>query len=720
MGNFRIVASPAPAFVTRGTSVTYAVRRDSRTAPNLNQCTMTWSVRNDPTVIVPAQPPRVPAHRLPSVVAGPRGQGMVQWRDAQWDYPGNHVVVCRVTHNERTAVVEYPQVVVPFASELQRGIVLPRQSDDPVAYYYAVYRFIDLVSRIEAQAPTAASLREQQEEEREALWEQIERLRFLLAGRRGWMFRERNMGRLQIQRFVGPGARPFAAEFMDQRRGSRTRLRMASISYGDGIRILDWTVPADPGQSGGYEGRTMAEALRAWDEGNRYARGAITYSYSTSDRHVNGNFDTDGASFTDAVVSNLTTMGLITGAVVLALTPIPGSQVAALAVASLVFTGTAAAISISDRHLNGIHDTRADVIDTLTVVSCLVGSVATAATTPWRVGARVALTGNAARYLLVGDLGLSALQGVLVTEQQFAEYRRIVNDRNSTAADRARQLMNVTATATANAALLFFNIRGTQAQIRGLSPDMTRRIDALMDTNQTLTVPSSQRVGGSTRTAEVDGRVRVDEEGGEVRPSPRAPRVAPTIRDRLRRIMGAANFDARAAEVPRIRANAPEVAHLTDEEIIAIRGYADNLVNDTLSEGIQDYIRINRALRTRNRAELAALETYIQQIRSGMRKLPEHRGTVFRILKNVDPSDVRAEFAEGKRWKDLGFLSTSAGRPMDHSRVTIQLEGTSGGRAVGAISPYPEREILFEPGARFKVIKTLDTGGFLYIIMEAL
>ncbi len=152
------------------------------------------------------------------------------------------------------------------------------------------------------------------------------------------------------------------------------------------------------------------------------------------------------------------------------------------------------------------------------------------------------------------------------------------------------------------------DLRGTAA--RGGGPTPEERIEALRDPNGQLDgTAEPPHVGGHTRSGVVETRAHVDEEVNEPHVSPRAAVRLATVKDRLRRAMGRQNFERREAMVPDLRRAFSHSDLVTDEEIIAVRGYTEDF--------------------------------------------------------------GRAQFRIGQPWEEKAFMSSCAGGSMDSSRVTL-------------------------------------------------
>lgn len=721
---YRIVANPSHQFVTAGTRVTYEVLPATGMSP-LDSCEFIWWVQNDPK----SRSTSLLFGPMPfPIIHGPAGKGVSRWENASWNFPGQHVVACRVKHSGGTSDLVFPQPVVSLESELILGPILPRHEQDALAHFDGVKRTLTMLLDLERMAPTVDAKQEQAKKELEAWKSQAERLTFLLSD-----VAEKHCPTYAV-----------VAEHLDSGKGERTALRILATPVDGRWFIIDWTEPRDPVLSDRYPtgstldslrfSKTLDGAMEAWKSGNRYPEGGVTYGCDIPGYAAVAarSFLTTGSSFMDSATNVLVTAGMIAGIVALALAPTGASQVAAIALASCILTGTGAGLSMYDRHERGITDVRADVLDGLTIVSCVLGGVAGSALSKFKVGGRVilALQGGAIARIIYADLAVSAVQTLIVVESEVERLLKMANDPTRTPQERLIEMLKIVATATASAALLYVNYRVSSSQLTELarspaskSPTPEERVAQLSTPSASpLDATQEPTVNGSTRTGEHETRAQVDEDAPNRKVKSPALVVEETVQVRLQRAMGKTNFEARKATIASVRANAPDLtASLTDEEIICLRGYTSNKFNDELSTKIFDYERINNALRSGNKVELATLSEYIVQLESALSKLPAYEGEVFRIIKRIAPEDVRAQFLPGRIWSDPGFASTSFGTPLDDCRVVLFMSNTKSGRVISQLSEIAsEREVLFPPGVRFKVKDTFEPNGFMYIFLEEL
>jgi len=164
---------------------------------------------------------------------------------------------------------------------------------------------------------------------------------------------------------------------------------------------------------------------------------------------------------------------------------------------------------------------------------------------------------------------------------------------------------------------------------------------------------------------------------------------------------GASRFAEDLAVLQEVRQKHPELANMTDAELVALRGYTSHRED---SEGNKsDYYAMNKALREGNQEQLDAWGSYISSVSSGLSKLPPHEGPVFRGT--TLPESVIANYQPGQTITEKSFFSTA----VDPSKafggnVTFVIQSKRG-RDIAPTSHFPESEVLFAPGTRFGVLK---------------
>jgi hypothetical protein len=68
-------------------------------------------------------------------------------------------------------------------------------------------------------------------------------------------------------------------------------------------------------------------------------------------------------------------------------------------------------------------------------------------------------------------------------------------------------------------------------------------------------------------------------------------------------------------------------------------------------------------------------------------------------------------------------MSTSHGKPLDHSQVLLVIQGSKSGFLIENVSKIPvEREVVFLPGAKFTVLDRIEippnSGRFFIMLKE--
>ncbi|WP_434581723.1 ADP-ribosyltransferase [Carbonactinospora thermoautotrophica] len=139
-----------------------------------------------------------------------------------------------------------------------------------------------------------------------------------------------------------------------------------------------------------------------------------------------------------------------------------------------------------------------------------------------------------------------------------------------------------------------------------------------------------------------------------------------------------------------IREEHPEVAHVTDEELLAIKRY-------TWTE----YQEINEPLRTGDMDRLAELTPEIRDVVSGLDKLPDYKGTVYRGVQ-IDPGDLNDflnRYEPGATIREPAFPSSDKERPFP-GNVQFVIESRHG-KDISFLQQH--EEVVFPPGTKFKV-----------------
>jgi hypothetical protein len=151
-----------------------------------------------------------------------------------------------------------------------------------------------------------------------------------------------------------------------------------------------------------------------------------------------------------------------------------------------------------------------------------------------------------------------------------------------------------------------------------------------------------------------------------------------------------------------------ETYGLSDTEMVALRGWT------------ADGDDINKALLQGN----PAYAPYIAEIQAALDKLPAYRGQALSGQSKVDMQDLRGFLANGEVVSFAGFLASSYRSPFDeYYMLTIR---SISGKKIDMISGKPdEYEVLFKPGAKFRVVsvfpgKSKDGADRILVVLEEL
>jgi hypothetical protein len=159
----------------------------------------------------------------------------------------------------------------------------------------------------------------------------------------------------------------------------------------------------------------------------------------------------------------------------------------------------------------------------------------------------------------------------------------------------------------------------------------------------------------------------------------------------------AANTEQLTPLVSMLRAHpqwGPLVADIADLELMAVIGYTG-----------ADYRVLNQALRGNNRELVEKIKPYVDTTVSGLRKLPDHKGTCFRGVKEAS-TEVLEKYTKGKIVDEPAFTSSSYERGAHFGGKLQFVIESSHAKKVDFLSLYPEqKEALFVPGTKFKVIE---------------
>ena len=147
---------------------------------------------------------------------------------------------------------------------------------------------------------------------------------------------------------------------------------------------------------------------------------------------------------------------------------------------------------------------------------------------------------------------------------------------------------------------------------------------------------------------------------------------------------------------------------LTQEEIAAIIGYTG-----------MDYSLLNSALRSNTAKRVQKLAPYIDRIKGGLSQLPDHVGVVYRGAS--PPADVVAKYVVGNVVEEAAFTSTSLAKGSAFQGKIQYTIVSKTGKKINFLSMFGnEGEVLFAPGARFKILEVTPVGRTTHVKMSQL
>lgn len=708
---FYISAEPSLRTVSPGATITYQLYAKLGSPVHESEVSARWYAINDPAVVT---------FLRPQIIPGPSG---IDWEDAVWSVPGHHRIVCEVSFQGKTVKVTYEQWVAPLASFLDSGPQLPQPGEDPATAFDGVSRLIDVMLGAAAKFP--AQTKEKQDEFADTL-AQLE------------SFRDKLKERLaSTKNFV---RHAFTAEHFDAKTQKRTALRVfLSQVEGKRWRIVDWTNPMVRGATGEYDGvgdtplDAVKDAISDWNDDNRYPDGGITLTIPQIRDlpALKANFATDGSAFWDSVASFFGWVGLgaaIVAGVVTLVAPVPGSQLVSAAIWTSIFSSTAAAvINIGTRIDEGFSSFRANAFDVLTIVGNLFGAFGVI----WSRGAPLLVQTERGllKGVIIGQITTNSVQGVMLGADHVERFKKIESDPTLSPHQRTMALLELFRAAAIDGVLLYVSVKAGKLDldnlnVKGNSVNAQTPAEKLAEFGnpnaKEIDLTQRPKVEGTSKETQKKTRVNVDEEAEAAHSGGRAKAVRVRSEDdAFKDAIGHAHHAQILAEVPQIRATRPEVANLTDNEIIAIRGYTLDTPKPEF-QNQRDYERINAAMRFNDAHQLAILAPYIKFITSGLKKLPTFQGKVSRMIQNITVEEAQKQFVAGKEWVSDAFMSTSRGDPLDKAVVILSITGTKTGRVAEGLSRFPEREVVFLPGTKFKVEGTIPVGPFLLVLMKEL
>ncbi|MFO0577617.1 MAG: hypothetical protein U1A78_26735 [Polyangia bacterium] len=463
----RIVPSPRASVAVPGAQIRYSVEQGERMYSAGSYCTYQWFCLNDPQTSQ--------AYDLPELVFGP---STPNW-ETRWQFPGNHKILCRVLFRAREPdgsysdhaphYVEFQQSVQSHGDVLAAAIA---SANEPGSRHVPRHAAPSEQLRLLRGYQQALHAAEQQPgsghldpKKKESVDTQITKLQERLASTEGHT-------RIPLTAFHVT---------TENARVSPLNVFLSHVGSSGGNevwKLVDLTNPTDRRLTGEYTGEgkdtphAIADALCAWDRGNRYPKGRLRVQVpGEAGVSLDQEFQTDGASFWDSVseffsqVGFWSGLGLLGAAVVMTVAPDPTvSKVAAALLWTSILGGTAGvSIGLVQRHAEGMSTATEDAFDTLTIVGNVLGA-------RWALGATVkglGLAGSrAGTAVVIGRVTTDSAQGILLSAEYVKEYQKILEDPDPQR--RTDRLLQLLGKAALSGGMLALSMHGSRADLARL------------------------------------------------------------------------------------------------------------------------------------------------------------------------------------------------------------------------------------------------------------
>lgn len=561
-GNFEIRATPHKRTITPGTKVKFECvdkREQLDRASEDFVPKFQWFCLNDRSAVVHG----CCSHK----VLGPRARS---WETDKWVLNGDHSVICRVECSRGIYYYEYHQSVAEVDAVLDSA--LSAVGDDtfqcPQAEAVVLASYIDVLqkARVHEEETLGNELSEQESENLEAQLQNLQNYHDML---------EERLASTQKQAELRT---PFKAVHLARGTLQETQLRVFLAPLhkaGETPRwvIVDWTNPAVRQTTGEYEGEgstdeeAIKEAIAVWGgernlaNGNRHCPGWIQYEIPAKicGKSWGGRIEAKGATFWDNVQMYLgatAAMASVAAGIITLLSPVPGSRVVSGMIwTSLLSTAGSAVIGIGQRYDEGFSNWRDDTFDGLTIAGCIFGGA-------WIRCAKVTTNvpgRGVGTYVLIGDISVTAAQGVLIAVEAIDEYEEILNNPNDLPHERTRKLLIFFARLSAEGAMTAFALRSTQIDL-----DLRTRAKAAGKT-MVARLRDSENTVDLTKPHGADVEVQNGRYVSTVTEEPHIARTAPTRAPRVKRRLPS---DMRLDDDLARRVHQAEYVTLNDKEIL--------------------------------------------------------------------------------------------------------------------------------------------------------
>lgn len=436
-----IWAEPALQIAVPGTKITYSVRHKHGTYSSpQSYYSYQWYVMNDPAT-----------SRARGAPARFQGPSSGTWKNAEWDFPGTHEVLCRVQFHpaggtsERPIFLRYKQKVVPIKERADEAF---KEAFEGPASRPALQAGVYL-ALLEIQLEKARKDKSKRSAERvrkleRAVTNAREKLK-LPGGKTAAEDLERI---LPVRGILVPTVRPEPVRlnlYLRPMSGHQWEFALIDVTdpSPEGARVYKGTsqapggaLPAQHAKKGAQIARLSIE--KAWDEfieENEHPQGQLTVEFPAKVETLFGvtprrrSQHNDGESRYDAVAKWFSRVGLVAGLGAIALTvlPVPGSRVVAGLILISAGAGVAATgLRIADRLEHGNftwgRETAFDLLD-------LAGSLPVGAGASLRLsGYTIGRFGSAILITEGIDTGTDVASGLILSA---LHWRRIEEIRNS-------------------------------------------------------------------------------------------------------------------------------------------------------------------------------------------------------------------------------------------------------------------------------------------------
>lgn len=501
----RISAQPAVQAALPGTRIRYTVDMDAEIYAQGSRYSFHWYCLNDPVAVrTMGKAPRV------------EGPDEASW-DAQWGFPGEHTVACRVQFHPANGparepeILEYRQTVTSVDAAVDDTFARTEAMGDPEQAVRSAEMYQDLLTTAEGQEGS----QQLDPQFKEGLSDYVTRSRERLASTEGAERIPIRAAHVSVEDTRTTELRVFLA-----RTGSREA--HGRNLAGETWTLVDMTNPSDRRLTGEYTGSgsdaasAIQAALRSWDSANRYPTGVLRVEVPgevTGGADLRQDIQTDGSSFWDSISDFFNAVGLVAGigalaaAAVTAVLPVPGSRViSGLLWTAILASSASAAINIGQRAEEGFSNFREDGFDLLTVAGNLLGAGGL-----WARGASVVVNSraglNMTRGIILGQIATDGAQGVMLAAEYIEQYEEIMRDPDPQA--RTDRMLSLLSNVVVTGGLIAFSTWGSNRELQEISADYRRLLDpeATIDLSRVAAREVADAAQASVSNADLADRI---------------------------------------------------------------------------------------------------------------------------------------------------------------------------------------------------------------------